>query len=91
MAAQFVTQTWEVPKLGELRFNAPPDGLVRLTLVEGTAEVFGAELLRSEREKGAPREYIFGDQSVAVYTYYGCTVVLEGEVDGAYVAARTPV
>ena len=91
MSAQFVSQTWEVPKLAELRFNAPRDGLVRLTLLQGTAEIFGAELLPSEKEKGAPREYMFGDQSVAVYTYYGCTVLLEGEVDGAYLAARTPV
>lgn len=48
--------------------------LLSLQLLEGSAEVFGAELALG-------RKVVVKGQAVAVFTWHGCTLLVEGEPD----------
>ena len=67
----------------ELRLEVGRAG-VTVRLLSGTAEVFGAELPPGGAIKVA-------NQNVAVFTWYGCEVEVEGEWSVAYVAGDTPM
>ena len=57
-----------------------------IKLKEGNAEVFGIEL-------AVGREYLFRDDNIAVYTWYGCTLETSGGGERAvfYESERTPM
>ena len=56
-----------------------------ITLVSGTAEIFGSELAKGQGVTvGAGRK-------VAVFTYHGATIEVRGAVEIAYVAGETPM
>ncbi|XP_071504776.1 polyribonucleotide 5'-hydroxyl-kinase Clp1-like [Diadema antillarum] len=69
----------------ELRFEVENNELVEMELKDGLAEVFGSELLRN-------RIYKFSSGSkVAVFTWQGCTLVIRGKTEVAYVSKETPM
>ncbi|XP_068210605.1 protein CLP1 homolog isoform X1 [Palaemon carinicauda] len=70
----------------ELRFEVEgAKETVELTLLQGKAEVFGTEL--------APdKPYVFlSGAKVAVYTWHGCALKLNGNTEGTYIAKETPM
>jgi len=69
----------------ELRFEVEKDGEVTLELVNGQAEIFGAELTVN-------RKVLFSAQAkVAVYTWQGCIIVMTGTTEVAYTVKETPM
>ena len=56
-----------------------------IQLTQGKAEVFGTEL--------APdKPYLFfSGAKVAVYTWHGCALKLNGNTEGTYIAKETPM
>ncbi|CAG0889102.1 unnamed protein product [Darwinula stevensoni] len=69
----------------ELRFEVEGKEKVTLELKSGMAEIFGTELVREKR-------YLFkSGAKVAVFTWHGCTLVLRGRPEVAYVAKETPM
>ncbi|KAK4528893.1 hypothetical protein GAYE_SCF66G6841 [Galdieria yellowstonensis] len=77
-------RTFRLEKEQELRFEVSTENKVHLTLLSGTAEVFGIEL-----PKG--RHVEFQDTKLAVFTWHGCELELEGITDLEYVASETPM
>lgn len=56
-----------------------------LQLLTGTAEVFGTEMARNQTYSLCPR------LKVAIFTWHGCTVRVEGEPQVIYVSEETPM
>eukprot|EP00128_Syssomonas_multiformis_P012605 Colp12_sorted_trinity150504_noHs@8381 len=77
-------QTFELSAESELRIEFPSDSKSKLTLVKGRAEIFGTELARG-------RQYGFPGKKLAVYTWEGCTLELDGSVEVAYTSKETPM
>jgi hypothetical protein len=65
----------------ELRVEV--DAQMSIKLVQGTAEIFGAEL-------ALERKYSFSASKFAVFTWHGCTLSIEGECHW-YVGEQTPM
>lgn len=64
--------------------NATP---LTLKLLNGTAECFGTELACNAKEP-----YLFrAGTKAAVYTWHGCRLQVEGDVESEYVAEETPM
>lgn len=60
-------------------------GEVLVELVDGTAEIYGSELVQHKR-------YTFSQGNrVAIFTWHGCKIELVGQTEGAYVAKQTPM
>ncbi|KAJ1812277.1 Cleavage polyadenylation factor subunit clp1, partial [Coemansia sp. RSA 2599] len=57
---------------------------ITVKLKSGAAEYFGAEL-------GRDAQYSFGGTNGAVYSWQGCTLVVTGDCQSAYVAEETPM
>lgn len=83
-----VIRTLEVPRHQELRIITKPSAGVTLRLLSGstqatapvnTAEIFGAEMVSDENVVIQP------DEHVAVFTWGGCSVQVEGIVQHEYV------
>lgn len=74
---------WSLTKESELRFEVEKP--VSMKLLEGVAEVFGTEV--------PPNKTLTFDvgSKVAVFTWHGCKVQLEGEAQHAYVSVETPM
>lgn len=69
----------------ELRFEVEANASVQMELLEGMAEVFGSELTKG-------KVYNFDQGSkVAVFTWHGCLIKLQGRTEVAYVAKETPM
>ena len=69
----------------ELRIEAETEKSVKLVLCKGTAEVFGTELVSNH-------EYSFPPGArLAVYTWYGCEVVVNGDPHKCYKSDTTPM
>lgn len=80
-----LVQEHTLMKENELRFEVEAGERVKLELMNGNAEVFGTELVRT-------RSYIFESSSKsAVYTWHGCTIKLTGKLEVAYVSKETPM
>ncbi|XP_022657342.1 polyribonucleotide 5'-hydroxyl-kinase Clp1-like [Varroa jacobsoni] len=78
-------QDYKLDKENELRFEVEPPHKVKLELVEGSAEIFGAEIVKD-------KQYIFSPGcKVAVFTWYGCTLRIIGITEVAYVSKETPM
>lgn len=76
---------FELEKETELRFEVDSAQSVQLELLSGMAEIYGTELTRNKR-------FIFdAGCKVAVFTWHGCTVLLTGEPEVAYVSKDTPM
>lgn len=74
---------WSLNRESELRFEV--DTPVSIKLLDGVAEVFGTEIPSN-------RTLTFDSGSkVAVFTWHGCKVQLEGEAQHAYVSTETPM
>ena len=78
-------QTFTLEQEQELRVETPARGEIKLKLVDGTAEVFGAEIA-----VGQSITCVSG-RKLAVFTYHGATIEVRGEVEIAYVAGETPM
>ena len=68
----------------EFRFEVAAGTSVTLTIVSGSAEVFGAEMVEG-------RAYSFTGTQQAVFTWSGCTLEIQGQCGHSYVAAETPM
>jgi len=56
-----------------------------MTLISGTAEVFGSELAKGQKVR------LRAGRKLAVFTYHGCVVEITGAIEVAYVASDTPM
>eukprot|EP00795_Rhopilema_esculentum_P014045 gene14045-5024_t len=76
---------WVLEQDNELRFEVELQHQAELVLTHGQAEIFGTELVKN-------KVYSFrsGDK-VAVFTWHGCTIELQGKLEAAYVASETPM
>ena len=68
----------------EFRFEVPHNDIATITLVSGSAEIFGAEMASS-------RVYCFTSTQLAVFSWHGCTLQVEGQTGHSYVASETPM
>ncbi|PKA47635.1 Protein CLP1 like [Apostasia shenzhenica] len=72
-------------KEGELRVEVGTDAPLRLRLLDGTAEVFGAEIPRAKWLTVPALE------KIAIFTWKGATIELDGISEVEYVADETPM
>ncbi|GLC38630.1 hypothetical protein PLESTB_000454200 [Pleodorina starrii] len=84
MTAQEANASFTLTARQELRLECPNGKPVTIRLEEGTAEVFGTEL-------GRGRSVCVTGQKVAVFTWDGCRVSVQGEPSVRYVADDTPM
>ncbi|XP_015907325.1 polyribonucleotide 5'-hydroxyl-kinase Clp1 [Parasteatoda tepidariorum] len=78
------TQEFKLDEQTELRFEVEPKCTITLELKNGTAEIFGTELVKN-------RKFAFSScEKVAVFSWHGCTLELTGKPEVAYVAQETP-
>lgn len=75
---------WVLKRETEIRCEVPESGLLTMKLVSGSAEVFGVEMAPN-------KEYMFHDQNIAIFTWYGCTVESSGADSTLYIADSTPM
>jgi polyribonucleotide 5'-hydroxyl-kinase len=71
-------------KESEMRCEVQENATLSLKLVAGNAEIFGVEMAPN-------KEYIFRDQNIAVFTWYGCTIETSGDDSGLYESDTTPM
>jgi polyribonucleotide 5'-hydroxyl-kinase len=74
---------WTLEKETEFRFEVAEGSNVKIKLVDGFAECFGAEIAKG-------KEYSFSNCNSCIFTWQGCTI----EVDGAckaYIGRQTPM
>lgn len=78
-------QEFKIIRENELRFEVESKERVKLELLDGIAEMFGTELIKT-------KSYVFESYAkAAVFTWFGCTVRLTGKVEAAYVSKETPM
>lgn len=82
VAAYAPPRSEELPARSELRFEVAFAKSYRIRLIRGTAEIFGSELAPSTT-------YTFSGTKGAVFTWHGCTLELQGEVESEYVGSET--
>lgn len=76
---------WVLEVDQELRIEVAKDSEAKVTIVDGQAEIFGTELVRN-------KTYVFGSShKCAIFTWHGCTVQIEGELEVGYVSGETPM
>ncbi|KAH7651190.1 polyribonucleotide 5'-hydroxyl-kinase protein [Dioscorea alata] len=78
------TRQFKLEKESELRVEVGPDGPLRIRLLTGTAEIFGAELPPENWLTIPPR------LKFAIFTWNGATIEVDGNSD-VYVADETPM
>jgi polyribonucleotide 5'-hydroxyl-kinase len=71
-------------KESEMRCEVQENATLSLKLVAGNAEIFGVEMAPN-------KEYVFRDQNIAVFTWYGCTIETSGDDSGLYESDTTPM
>ncbi|KAL1640540.1 Cleavage polyadenylation factor subunit clp1 [Diplodia intermedia] len=72
----------------EYRFEVPFNaGALTVKLLNGTAECFGTELACNAKEPYAFR----AGTKAAIYTWHGCRLQVEGDVESEYQAEETPM
>ncbi|KAF2198266.1 pre-mRNA cleavage complex II protein-like protein Clp1 [Delitschia confertaspora ATCC 74209] len=80
-----ITRTQELPPGTEYRFEVSFSCRLSVKLISGTAEYFGTELAPNSKDP-----YLFSEGTKgAIYTWHGCKLELEGEVESEYVAEET--
>ncbi|CAO3569151.1 unnamed protein product [Mortierella alpina] len=75
---------WILDEENELRIEIDFEVKVKLRLVTGTAEVFGTEL-------GQNVDYEFSGRKIAVFTWHGCKLQIQGTCSVEYIANETPM
>ncbi|KAI9069980.1 hypothetical protein FKP32DRAFT_1663111 [Trametes sanguinea] len=79
------TKQWSLQPESEYRFELDPGTSLAIKLVNGHAEIFGAELAEG-------KTYLFGQEcKAAVYTWQGCTIEVTGHPSVEYVSDETPM
>jgi polyribonucleotide 5'-hydroxyl-kinase len=78
------SETFELSTESELRIEVGKSELLKLTVVRGTAELFGTELL-------VEKEYTFHNAKFGLFSWHGAVVTLKGSWTLAYVAKDTPM
>jgi polyribonucleotide 5'-hydroxyl-kinase len=68
----------------EWRFEVDHGSQAVISLAEGRAELFGSELVPERR-------YAFSGAKLAVFSWHGCTLEVEGAVTHQYIARETPM
>lgn len=69
----------------ELRIEVAAGSEAKVTILDGQAEIFGTELVRN-------KQYVFGGGArLAVFTWHGCLVQIEGNLEVDYISAETPM
>ncbi|KAJ8459832.1 hypothetical protein OPV22_032758 [Ensete ventricosum] len=76
---------FELAKESELRVEIGSDAPLRLRLLSGTAEIFGTELPPGNWISAPPHS------KIAVFTWNGATIELDGISEVEYVADETPM
>ncbi|KAK8942083.1 hypothetical protein KSP40_PGU000608 [Platanthera guangdongensis] len=84
-AASASTRQFLLEKESELRVEVGSEAPLRIRLVAGSAEVFGAELPPEKWMTVPPL------QNVAIFTWRGATIELDGTSEVEYVADETPM
>jgi len=79
-----VQETYTLSAETELRSEVALGGLFKATLLEGNAEMFGVEMALN-------REYVFSDENIAIFTWYGCKLQTVAENASSYVSDSTPM
>lgn len=75
---------WLLKREAEIRCEVQENELLTLRLVAGSAEIFGVEMAPN-------KDYMFKDQNIAVFTWYGCTIESSGADNAIYLADSTPM
>jgi polyribonucleotide 5'-hydroxyl-kinase len=76
---------WVLAAESELRLEVGENDHYAIQLLEGSAEIFGTEMVLN-------KEYMFSDENIAVFTWYGCKVVeVSGSCKIAYESSDTPM
>ena len=76
---------WILSAESELRFETGESDCYVIQLMEGSAEIFGVEMVLN-------REYTFTDENIAVFTWYGCKLIeISGSCKISYVSTDTPM
>lgn len=84
-ASSSAVKEYKLEEDHELRFEVSSGGEAVVELLDGTAEIFGTELVHHKR-------YTFGSGArIAVFSWHGCKLELAGVTDSAYVATHTPM
>jgi hypothetical protein len=68
----------------ELRLETEDQQGIVVKLAQGTAEIYGVEL-------AIDREYRIRHRKIAIYTYRGCQLMIQGECSLAYQSSETPM
>lgn len=68
----------------EYRVEIGAQSEFKIKLKSGSAELFGVEL-------AIGHEYTLRDKKLAIFTWYGCTLEVQGERDVAYSSEETPM
>ena len=70
----------------ELRCEISETEVITVKLTSGSAEIFGIEMALN-------KEYVFQDENIAIFTWYGCTVDVSGNYspDKVYESDKTPM
>mmetsp|Transcript_2004 Transcript_2004/g.5604 ORF Transcript_2004/g.5604 Transcript_2004/m.5604 type:complete len:427 (-) Transcript_2004:425-1705(-) len=68
----------------EWRFEVDHGAQVVVTLKDGKGEIFGTEVVKDQR-------YSFSAAKLAVFTWHGCTLEVEGAFTHQYTALETPM
>jgi polyribonucleotide 5'-hydroxyl-kinase len=74
---------WTLEKETEFRFEVNEGSTVKIKLIDGFAECFGAEIAKG-------KEYSFSNCNSCIFTWQGCKIEVEGECK-AYVGKQTPM
>ncbi len=84
--SQNIVKQWTLRNETELRCEVPEGAALTLKLIHGSgsAEIFGIEMAPN-------KEYTFRDQSIAVFTWYGCVIESIGDPTIPYIADSTPM
>jgi len=84
-SSELPRKQWTLEVDQELRIEVAVDSEVKVTIVDGQAEIFGTELVRN-------KPYMFGGGSkVAIFTWHGCIVEIVGNIEVGYISGETPM
>eukprot|EP01036_Dinobryon_divergens_P056254 gene56254-75112_t len=75
---------WVLKAESELRCVVAESETMTIQLLDGNAEIFGIEMAIN-------RDYTFHDQSIAVFTWYGCKLEMTGNCQSSYISTETPM
>ncbi|CAK4671620.1 hypothetical protein LEN26_017597 [Aphanomyces euteiches] len=89
MSAASAADTRQVEKItlreySEFRFEVHGEDEVTIRLRSGTAELFGVELAKD-------KDYHFRKCQLAIFTFHGCELNVQGDVASSYTSDETPM